>query len=162
MKLAKTALLDTLRSLPEVVSSYFENISAQALDLKRLPTAWTIREHLYHICGIQDMLLGRLELLLREPKAVITPYFPDKETEKRNQFTSVEQALTHYREARTAQLAVYKSAGDGVFSREAEHPEYQQYSMGVLLHHMVFHEYWHLYRIEELWLTRDEYLTELP
>lgn len=161
MKLAKTALIETLRTLPDVVASYFENIPEDALDVRRLPTAWTLREHLYHICGIQDMLLKRLRLMLHERQPVITPYFPDQETEKLNQFASVVQALDRYREIRKEQLAVFAQADDEIFSRAASHPEYHQYSMGVLLHHMVFHEHWHLYRIEELWLTKDEFLTEM-
>jgi len=159
--MAKNELLSALSSLPNIASNYFENIPEESLDVRRLPTAWTIREHLYHIAGIQAMLLARLDLMYREPQPVIVPYFPDKETEKLSQWTSASEALARYRELRAAQLAVFEKSTDEVFSRPARHAEYQDYSMGVLLHHMVFHEYWHLYRIEELWLTKDEYLTEL-
>jgi hypothetical protein len=26
---------------------------------------------------------------------------------------------------------------------------------------MLMHDYWHMYRMEELWLTRNDYLTSL-
>ena len=43
--------------------------------------------------------------------------------------------------------------------KEAKHDEYKKYNIEIKLNHMLFHDYWHIYRIEELWLTKDEYLT---
>lgn len=43
-------------------------------------------------------------------------------------------------------------------SRSARHPEYTLYTPYVMLRHMMMHDYLHMYRIEELWLTRPEYL----
>jgi len=45
------------------------------------------------------------------------------------------------------------------WTKPAEHPEYERYDLGLVVHHLVFHEYWHFYRTEELWLTRPEFLS---
>ncbi|MEJ2663973.1 MAG: hypothetical protein P8107_08005 [Spirochaetia bacterium] len=77
--------------------------------------------------------------------------------EKQQGFGSLKQAFSVYFDLRTKQIALAQSLTPAELSRQARHPEYEEYSIVVLLHHMVFHEYWHMYRVEELWLTRDEY-----
>ena len=36
----------------------------------------------------------------------------------------------------------------------------KKYNFEIVLNHILFHDYWHMYRIEELWLTKDEYLSK--
>ena len=52
-------------------------------------------------------------------------------------------------------------ADAGTWQKTATHPEYAQYSFYILVRHILMHDHWHMYRMEELWLTRDEYLTQL-
>jgi uncharacterized damage-inducible protein DinB len=150
-------LIETLVSLPEIVADYYAAIPEGELDGLRSAEAWSLRQHLYHIVGVQEMLLGRLTTMRTEARPVITPYFPDKDAEARNQFASVSQALARYREVRAQQVEVLRACTEADFAKPATHPEYKAYSIALLVNHMVFHEYWHLYRVEELWLTKDEY-----
>lgn len=152
-------LLDTFVSLPAIIETYFKNIPAAALDRKRSADAWTIREHLYHIAGVQKMLYGRLKTIRDEDDPVIKPYFPDEETENSPFFDSIEKALEHYKACRNEQLLLIRQLTGSDYEKEAVHKEYTNYSIPILINHMIFHEYWHMYRIEELWLTRDEFFT---
>jgi len=45
--------------------------------------------------------------------------------------------------------------------KETSRPEYENYSLFILVRHILMHNHWHMYRMEELWLTRDAYLTKL-
>ncbi len=49
-----------------------------------------------------------------------------------------------------------------VWEKTATHPEYEHYSLYILARHILIHDHWHMYRMEELWLTRDDYLTAVP
>jgi len=154
------ALLRTFEAIPAIVETYFSNIPAEMLDIRRTATAWTLREHLYHTCSVQRMLYARMVAMIEEDEPVITPYMPDREADRETAYESVEAALDDYKQMREKQLALLRAAKPGSFEKEAKHAEYSQYSIPILINHMIFHEYWHMYRVEELWLTRDEYLSQ--
>jgi uncharacterized damage-inducible protein DinB len=152
------AALETLRTLPDVVESWFRAIPPARLDVRRKPDAWTLREHLYHVAGVQQMLMGRILLLRDSPNPEIVPYFPQNQPALAERFPSVDAAFADYHTRRAEQMALLQAVDDTVWNKPAVHPEYERYDLGLLVHHMVFHDYWHFYRMEELWLTRDEYL----
>jgi uncharacterized damage-inducible protein DinB len=153
------ATLETLRSLPAVVEPYFRDIPHDRLDRRRTPDAWTLREHLYHLGAVQPMLLGRMKLLRDSPQPEVVPYFPQNEPALADRYPSVDAAFAQYRALRQEQMALLEALTPEQWSRPAVHPEYERYDLGLVVHHLVFHEYWHFYRIEELWLTRDAFLT---
>jgi uncharacterized damage-inducible protein DinB len=152
------AALETLRTLPEVVESWYRAIPPDRLDVRRTPDAWTLREHLYHVAAVQSMLLGRMRLLRDHPQPEVVPYFPQDEPALAARFPSVDAAFAEYRSRRIEQMAILQATPDAVWDKTAVHPEYDRYDLGLVVHHMVFHEYWHFYRMEELWLTRADYL----
>jgi uncharacterized damage-inducible protein DinB len=149
------ALFNTFRSSPRVISDYLRLLPESSLDQRRSAEAWTIREHLYHVVGVQEMLLGRLRLMREGPGAVIEPFFPLEAEGPR--YPSMEAALDEFARLRVAQAALVKRLRPEVLNRPASHPEYERYSIDILVHHMIYHEYWHLYRMEEIWLTKEEY-----
>jgi len=151
--------LQTFRDLPSVVEPYFRAIPHDRLDVRRGPDAWTLREHLYHVSGTQKMLLARMTLLRDDPSPVIKPYFPQDEPSLADKFPSVDAAFAEYRGLRADQLKLLQALSPEQWSKPGVHPEYQRYDLKLVVHHIVFHEYWHFYRIEELWLTNDEYLS---
>lgn len=152
-------VLETLRTLPDVVEPYFRSIPIERIDVRRTADAWTLREHLYHVAAVQGMLLGRMQLLRDEPRPVVVPYFPQNEPALADRYPSVDVAFAEYRSRRREQLALLASLPAEAWTKPAEHPEYETYNLELVVHHLVFHEYWHFYRIEELWLTRDQYLS---
>ena len=44
------------------------------------------------------------------------------------------------------------------WTRKAKHKEYIEYTPYIMLRHILMHDHFHMYRIEELWLTTDEFL----
>jgi uncharacterized damage-inducible protein DinB len=155
----KENTLKTFELLPSIIEAYFGNIPEAILDRRRSDSSWTIREHLYHIVGVQEMLLGRMQKIKSEENPVIQPYFPDKETDGSALYASVQKAFEQYHRLRRSQLLLAGQLDDTELGREAKHREYTNYNLAILINHMIFHEYWHMYRIEELWLIRDEYFT---
>ncbi len=154
-----SVVLETLRTLPQVVEPWFRAIPADRLDLRRTTEAWTLREHLYHVAAVQTMLLGRMRLLRDDPRPVVVPYFPQNEPALGDRYPSVDAAFGEYRRLRVEQMSLLESVDPEIWDKPAEHPEYERYDLGLVVHHLVFHEYWHFYRTEELWLTRDGYLS---
>ena len=155
----KENLLKTFEGIPEIIEKYFLNIPEDCLDKKRSEISWTIREHLYHVAGVQDMLYKRILNIKNEENPVVKPYFPENEPEGVSLYESVQKAFSHYKEIRRKQILLINQLTESEFGKEAKHDEYTRYNIPIIINHMIFHEYWHMYRIEEIWLTRDEYFS---
>jgi len=149
--------LDTFKNLPEIIEKYISAIPLERIDLKRGNDVWTIREHICHISGVQKMLLGRIELIMNNDKPVIEPYFPEKDNDVLSKYKSIEEAFKEYKTTRKDQIKLLKKCSENDFMKRAWHKEYSNYTIPLIVKHMIFHEYWHMYRIEEVWLTNDEY-----
>jgi len=103
------------------------------------------------------MLYARMLRIRDEEDVVITPYFPADELPQESLYESIEKAFIFYKELREKQTLLISQLEALDFEKEATHKEYIKYNIPLIINHIIFHEYWHMYRIEELWLTRDEY-----
>ena len=157
------ALLDGLKRAPEVLSAFVETIPEEKLDLRRGEGFWTVAEHVCHLAQVQPMLLERLERFRGEEHPTFVPYIPGAgEEEPDTPFRmAIGEALAQFQVYRAKQVALLEKAGGAVWPRTATHPEYERYGCYILVRHIFLHDYWHMYRMEELWLTRDAFLTTL-
>ncbi|MGE4293140.1 MAG: DinB family protein [Desulfovibrio sp.] len=155
-------IISGLRASPVVLANMVRGISETRLHERRGQGFWTIAQHVVHLAEVQPMLRQRLERMLREDRPRFVPFFPDEATEAApTPKVTVAEALERLEMERESQLDLLESLDDTAWTREAEHPEYDHYGLHILARHMLMHEYWHMYRIEELWLAKDEYLTKL-
>ena len=156
-------LLEGLRRTPRILSEFVKSIPEDNLDLRRGEGFWTIAEHVSHLAQVQPMLLDRLLRFENEDHPEFIPYIPgdaedEPDTPLRMNMTA---ALKQFKHFRSKQVVLLESANDVTWEKTATHPEYETYSLYILTRHTLMHDYWHMYRIEELWLTRDDYLTKL-
>jgi uncharacterized damage-inducible protein DinB len=159
----KAELLDGLKRGPGMLSAFVETIPEVKLDLRRGEGFWTVGEHVSHLAQVQPMLLERLERFTAEEHPQFVPYIPGTgEEEPDTPFRMpIDKALVQFADFRAKQIALLEKADEEVWQRMATHPEYERYSFYILVRHILMHDYWHMYRMEELWLTRDDYLTVL-
>jgi hypothetical protein len=90
------------------------------------------------------------------------PYIPkdDQDAPDTPRRMDVTAALEQFARCRDKQLNLLEGADDATWKKTAVHPEYEIYSFYILVRHTLMHDYWHMYRMEELWLTKDAYLTK--
>ncbi|MCP3950689.1 MAG: DinB family protein [Desulfobacterales bacterium] len=159
----KRQLIDSLGKAVTVLGEFVATIPAEKRDLRRGEGFWTVREHVSHLADVQPMLLERLERFVAEAAPAFVPFMPDDDDQADNgpPNMSMEAALAQFGDYRQRQLALLVQAESGTWQKTATHPEYAQYSFYILVRHILMHDYWHMYRMEELWLTRDAFLTEL-
>ena len=159
---AAKELLTGLADSPAIMRQFALSIPKTALDRRRGQGFWTIREHLAHLAEVQPMISARLTRVLTEDKPVFVPYFPDEnETESRPPLPELQTILDDFERERRSQLGMLRTLTPADWKRTAVHPEYDRYGLEILVRHMLLHDYSHLYRVEELWLTKDEYLTAM-
>lgn len=156
-------LLEGLHRTPKILTAFVKSIPEGKLDLRRGDTFWTIAEHIRHLAQVQPMLLKRIEHFRDAEHPVFTPYIPGKgedEPDTRPPM-SIAVALDQFAECRDRQLALLNKMDGATWKKTANHPEYESYSLYILTRHVLMHDYWHMYRMEELWLARDAFLTRL-
>jgi hypothetical protein len=91
---------------------------------------------------------------------VITVYNPPEEEEDESErpIEIIQDLLEEFKGLRQKQIDELAGLPQEVFDREAEHPEFEYYTLAVLTRHIAIHDQWHMYRMEELALLRDAYL----
>lgn len=155
-------LLKGLERTGRILSEFVQSIPAEKMNLRRGEGFWTIAEHVSHLAQVQPMLLERLQRFMAEDRPEFIPYIPgDGEAEAQPPQMALNEALESFAHQRAQQLALLEKADDDAWRKTGGHPEYELYSLHILVRHILLHDYWHMYRMEELWLTRDAYLTKL-
>lgn len=156
-------LLEGLRRSPKIFAAFVKTIPESKLDLRRGEGFWTIREHVSHLAQVQPMLLERIERFIKEARPEFIPYLPGKDEEVRATPPAMSNAsaLDQFADYRHRQLVLLEGIDETTWEKTATHPEYEAYSLYILVRHILMHDHWHMYRMEELWLTRDAYLTKL-
>jgi uncharacterized damage-inducible protein DinB len=157
----KNNLIDLIRSLkdaPKIISDYISMIPEKELNIKRGGDFWSIKEHLVHLDFVQDLLFERILKFNNEENPKIIPYFPKDEKNLLDIFNSIDEILNSYKNKRDKQIELIDQLKETDFEKEGTHDEYKKYNLEIILNHILFHDYWHMYRIEELWLTKDKYL----
>jgi uncharacterized damage-inducible protein DinB len=155
-------LIEGLRRSPDILFNFVRSIPEKKLDVRRGEGFWTIAEHISHLAQVQPMLLQRFERFVDEDHPEFVPFMPSSGEESDTPHRMIiDSALDQFSTYRGTQLLLLESAGPEVWSKTATHPEYDSYSFYILARHTLMHDHWHMYRMEELWLTKDAYLTRL-
>lgn len=156
-------LLEGLRRSPAILAAFVTSIPENKLDVRRGAGFWTIAEHASHLAQVQPMMLERFTRFMNEEHPEFVPYIPgeDEDEAQTPERMMMADAIELFAKYRREQLLLLERAGDSVWQRMATHPEYAHYSLYILSRHILMHDHWHMYRMEELWLTKDAYLTTL-
>ena len=156
-------LIEGLGRIPEILSGFVSAIPEDKMNIRRGGDFWTIGEHLSHLAQVQPMLLERIQRFLDEERPEFVPYIPGEDQDEPDtpEVLAVSDALDQFARYRSEQLSLLEDATESIWNREAIHPEYDRYTFHILVRHILMHDYWHMYRMEALWLTKDAYLTRL-
>ena len=155
-------IIDSLEHAIAILDAFASSIPEPALHRRRGDGFWTISEHVNHLAAVQPMLAGRIRRFLEETAPEFVPFIPaDAPVESAPPELDMAAAAASFAEGRREQIRLLKKASPEDWANEGRHPEYDRYTLYILARHILMHDHWHMYRMEELWLTRDEYLTAL-
>lgn len=160
MKEKLNTLITVLKNTPLIISNYIQQIPENDLPIKKGADFWTIKKHLLHLEYVQNILHERILKFKNDQFPKITPYFPENDEIVENKFNNINEIIDSYKSKRNKQIKLIDVLDEKDFLKEAVHNEYKKYNIEIILNHIIFHDYWHMYRIEELWLTKDEYLSK--
>jgi 2-polyprenyl-3-methyl-5-hydroxy-6-metoxy-1,4-benzoquinol methylase/uncharacterized damage-inducible protein DinB len=144
---------------PRLLSALIDNIPKEMLKVRRIPGKWSIHEHACHLADVQPMLIERLRRFKQEERPVFTPYIPGKTVPDDHLLKmDLAEMLSQFASDRIELLTLAGTFREDIAEKQGVHDEYSQYTPHILLRHILMHDYLHMYRIEKLWLTKEEYL----
>ena len=149
------SIIEALASTPQVLEEMLNEIPGKILKAKRIPGKWTIHEHACHICiGDRYVLHPRLEQFVNDNHPKFIPYSGESFDEDFLMNLDLKESLELFKKLRTKSIEMIQDLDPGLWDKEGEHPEYTIYTPRIMVRHFLMHDYFHLYRIEELWLTK--------
>ena len=150
---------DGLEAAPALLANLIDQVPRDLYQQQRIPGKWTIHEHACHLVDAQKMINSRFLTFQQQESPEFEVYLPGA-TFKDDYLMSMDlpDTIHKFPLIRSELMEIIGSYTSEIWERNAKHPEYKEYDPYILLRHTLMHDHFHMYRIEELWLTRETYL----
>ena len=156
----KKDLIVGLNNNKYILRQFVESMKNDEIQ-RRVKDYWTIYEHIDHLVVCQKMLLGRVQQFIVEDKPIMKPYIPEEKPEVNDSKKSAMDLVDEFCKLRDMQISLIKRANRNVWYKDGIHPEYSKYSFEILLRHILLHDSFHMWRMEELWIENEDLIKEL-
>jgi len=156
MNNSPTAVTEALERAPSIVVPLVHEVVTSILKRRPTPGRWSAHEHACHLAVVHRLFFERLDLMLANPRPVISPYLPDQaDPDDMLLKLDLEDCLRQYVDDRSRLVGRLRRLQPADWNRTAEHGEYSHYSVFIMFRHLALHDFLHAYRIEELLLKRE-------
>lgn len=151
-----TALIAALENSPGVIIPLIREVPPEFLKRRPSPAKWSAYEHACHLSGTDEPFRARLDLILSNPTPFISSIVNSPEVEAGALLDiDLGEALDRYVRERASLVKRLKELSAEDWQRTAEHEAFSHYSVWIMFRHLLNHEMFHAYRIEELLLKKD-------
>jgi hypothetical protein len=151
-----TALIAALENAPGVIIPLIREVPPQFLKRRPSPTKWSAHEHACHLSGSDGPFLARLDVMLSATAPTIRSIQNSPEVESGALLgVDLDESLDRYVKERASLVKRLKSLSEEDWQRTAVHEAFSHYSVWIMFRHLLNHEMFHTYRIEELLLKKD-------
>lgn len=152
-------ILSCLEKTPKLLERLLSQIPEETFKVRRIENSWSIHEHACHIAtGDRIGFIDRLHQFLNEESPVFVPLSGESYPHDYLMEMDLTRAIRGFYEDRAELIRLAGSLDDAVWGKEGKHPEYMVFTPYIMLRHRLMHDHLHMYRIEELWLTRDQFI----
>ena len=128
---------------------------------KRIKDFWTIYEHIDHLVMTQKIYLIRIQQFIVEDNPIMKPYIPEDKPTVEDAKKSAKELVEEFIKLRDLIIGLVRKAKRNVWQKNGVHPEYLKYSLEILVRHILLHDSFHMWRMEELWIEKEELIHEL-
>ena len=150
------AVIIALENGPRIIVPLVREIPDAFLKRRPQPRKWSAHEHACHLAEVHALFFSRLDRMMEETRPRFVPYKPDEAMEEGALLkVELDEALERFTQDRARLVETLKDLTEDDWLREAEHEEYDHYSVLIMFRHLALHDMLHAYRIEELLLKRD-------
>jgi len=151
-----TTLIAALENAPGLILPLIREVPPQYLKRRPSPTKWSAYEHACHLATSDAPFRARLDLMLSTPAPFIRS-IENSPAEEAGALLSVDldEALDRYVSERASLVKRLKELSVEDWQQTAAHEAFSHYSVWIMFRHVLNHEMFHAYRIEELLLKKD-------
>ena len=150
------AVIVALGNAPAIITPLVREVPAENLKRRPAPAKWSAHEHACHLAEVHPLFTSRLERMLAEERPRLKAYNPDEAMEEGALLlVDLDEALERFCRDREELVETLKDLTEDDWLREAEHEQYDHYSVLIMFRHLALHDMLHAYRIEELMLKKD-------
>src|SRR4030095_11718361 len=152
-----TTLIAALENAPGVIIPLIREVPPQYLKRRPSPAKWSAHEHACHLSGSVGPFLDRLDLILSAPAPPFISSITNSPEVESGALLSVDldESLDRYVKERASLVKRLRELSLEDWQRTAEHEAFSHYSVWIMFRHVLNHEMFHAYRIEELLLKKD-------
>ena len=150
-------LISCLEQTPLVLSNLLREIPEEHYREHRKPGSWCIHEQVCHLVDAQQLLIGRFKTFRDEEQPVIGSHDPTDGTEPDYMAMDMQAAIQRFPAVREEMVNLLKRFDEAYWQKQGEHQAFEPYSTRILLRHVMNVDYTHLFSIEQLGLTKEEY-----
>jgi hypothetical protein len=153
-------IISILKNAPSFLEDLLGEIPEDLLKIKRWPSKWSIHENACHLAEMHTMMIERFKIFKTEYNPIIRPHNLDSAETPDTYLMDLDldTCISRFRKDRKAMINILRTFMTDDWTNEGRHPEYIKYNAEIFLRHIMLHDQLHMYRIEELWLTKDEFL----
>ncbi|MEX2316162.1 MAG: DinB family protein [Pirellulales bacterium] len=149
-------VLDQLARGPSMVRQVIYDMPPELRKRRPAPGVWSAHEHAVHLPAVQPIMLGRLDLTLREPGAKIKSYEPSRDDDPDALLKlDLDAEMDRFDRERAALVERLIKLTPDQWAITAEHEEYAKYGMFIMWRHIALHDLHHANKIEERLLRKE-------
>ena len=149
-------LTSALETAPGVIIPLIREVPPQILKRRPSPAKWSAYEHACHLSQSDALFRERLDLILSTPAPFIRSAEPTPEEEAGSYLDlDLDESLDRYVRERAALVERLKKLSPDEWQKTAVHEAFDHYSVFIMFRHLLNHEMFHAYRVEELLLKKD-------
>jgi len=149
-------IITQLGQTPAILSELVDSVDESMLKERRIKGKWSVHEHACHIVHVQRLFDERIEKFVNEDKPNFEIYIPGKTTDKDELMNmNLKEVLGGFSKKRATFLERLKTTYPEIKNREGSHTQYKKFTPYIMARHFLLHDYTHMFRIEELWLTKN-------
>ena len=153
-------MLASLEKTPAILKELVDAVPKKPswrMKERQVEGKWSIHEHACHIVTVQPMLTERVVKFIEEENPKFEPYIPGKTTPPDELLNmDLDQKMAEFPALRKEFIDLVRSAPAEAWEKNGEHGAFSEYTLYISLRHTLLHDHVHMYRMEELWLTRDK------
>lgn len=151
-----TILVSALGTAPGVIIPLIREVPPQILKRRPAPAKWSAYEHAIHLSQSDASFRARLDLILSTPEPFIEVIENSAEDEAGAMLEiDLDESLDRYVRERAALVKRLEKLSPDEWQKTAVHEAFDHYSVFIMFRHLLNHEMFHAYRIEELLLKKD-------
>jgi len=149
-------ILYSLEKAPVILNELLQSIPTDMYHLYNEPGKWCIHQHACHIIALQPRMTLRLINSLNKDFPSSEPVVPGKNpTSEELLEMDLNNLLEQFPHTRIEFVDILRNLKGNDWNRRVEHPKFTYYTPYIMARRIMFHDNFHMYRIEDIWITGD-------